>query len=502
MPIMRGRIAANHAPADASPAARIALSRSDRRWATTALMLATAMQAADATIVNVALPQLEHDLGGGLELGSWVITSYLCAAAVVVPLTGWLRRRMGPRRLYLGAVAVFVVASLLCAAAPSGLAVVCCRVLQGAGGGVIPALTQAVVHDLYPRERHPRVLAIWGAVAMTGPILGPVLGGAITDLASWRWVFLINLPVGALAAWRMGRLLPESDGGAPAAKLDVIGVLLLVAGIGALELCLERSIGRAWSEHPELFLEAAVAVAAIVVTIARSTRAKDTILRLDVFGDGNFAAAAFCNFSTSALLFTAIVFVPLVTEGPLGYRPTIAGLTIVPRAVMMMLAVLATGRIIERVDYRIVLFAGACLMGLGAGIIATLQADASLVPIVAGSVVQAIGAGMLLMPLSTVAFLTLPTAMRTDGAGLYSLLRQLGCAGGVALMSVVLRARIGVHLAAAGAVGDPAHLPRPVVDAAIIQAYADCFAIIAIAALVITPALLLFGSARRAPAAE
>src|SRR5579864_2448761 len=157
MPIMRGRIAANHAPAGASPAARIALSRSDRRWATTALMLATAMQAADATIVNVALPQLEHDLGGGLELGSWVITSYLCAAAVVVPLTGWLRRRVGPRRLYLGAVAVFVVASLLCAAAPSGLAVVCCRVLQGAGGGVIPALTQAVVHDLYPRERHPRV---------------------------------------------------------------------------------------------------------------------------------------------------------------------------------------------------------------------------------------------------------------------------------------------------------------------------------------------------------
>jgi MFS transporter, DHA2 family, multidrug resistance protein len=498
---MRDRIVSQRTASGSGSSAGSGLAPSERRWATTALMLATAMQAADATIVNVALPRLQRDLGGGLELASWVLTSYLCAAAIVVPLTGWLRRRLGSRRLYLGAVALFVAASLLCAAAPSGIAVIVFRTLQGAGGGVIPALTQAAVHDLYPRERHPRILAIWGAVAMAGPVFGPALGGTITDLASWRWVFVINLPLGVLATWRMGRLLPERDTAAPAARLDLLGVLLLVAGVGALQLFLERSIGRTWPEHPELFVEAALALTAIAATVLRAMRSDRAILRLDVFGDRNFATAAFFNFTTSALLFTAIVFVPLVAEGPLGYRPTVAGLTIVPRAVMMMLAVLATGRIIERVDYRLVLFAGACLMGLGAGIIATLQTG-SLVPIIAGNVVQAIGAGMMLMPLSTVAFLTLPTGMRTDAAGLYSLLRQVGCAGGVAVMSAVLRSRMTAYATAAAVIGHVGSVPHSLAEAGALHAYADCFEIIALAALVVIPGLLLFGSARRASAAE
>lgn len=481
-------------------AAAAGLTPATRRWATTALMLATAMQAADATIVNVALPRIEHDLGGDIELGSWVMTSYLCAAAMVVPLTGWLRRKLGPRPLYLGAVTLFAAASLLCAAAPSGTAIVCFRLLQGAGGGVIPALTQAFLYDLYPRERRPRILAVWGAVAMVGPIIGPVLGGTITDLISWRWIFLVNLPLGAAATWRMSRLLPEGRV-PPGGALDIFGLLLLVGGIGALQLCLERSIDRAWLARPELLIEAGIAIAAIVITIVRSTRSKEALLRLDVFGDRNFAAAALLNFTTSALLFIAIVFVPLLTEGPLGYSPTIAGLTIVPRALVMMLALLAAGRIIERVDYRLVLVAGMCLMGLGAAIIATLRPLGDLWPIIAGSSIQAIGAGMILMPLSTVAFLTLPQEMRTDAAGLYNLLRQLACAGGFALMSAVLRARMALHLAAtATPAGNLAALPRMIAHGAVAKAYGDCFAIIAIAAVCLVPGVLLFAAAARAPA--
>ena len=171
---------------------------SARRFATIAVMVATAMQAADTTIVNVGLPQLQRDLGGGFTLGAWVMTSYLCATAVVAPLTGWLRRRFGTQRLFGVSIAVFVAASLLCSVAPSAGAMILFRILQGIGGGVIHPLGQAILLDVYPKERHGRMLAILGATVMLGPVSGPALGGIITDLASWRWVFAINLPLGLI----------------------------------------------------------------------------------------------------------------------------------------------------------------------------------------------------------------------------------------------------------------------------------------------------------------
>jgi DHA2 family multidrug resistance protein len=209
---------------DAPPAA-IELPRSDRRLATLALMLASGMQAADATITNVALPQLEGDLGGGVIIGAWVVTGYLCATAIMAPLTGWLRRRFGARSLFTAAVVGFAVASLLCSIAPSPATIILFRVLQGAAGGVIHPLAQAILLDLYPRERHGRMLAAWGATIMVGPIVGPGLGGIITDLASWRFVFLVNQPLAAFAVWAMRRALPRM-----AANSDLPIDLLGVAG--------------------------------------------------------------------------------------------------------------------------------------------------------------------------------------------------------------------------------------------------------------------------------
>jgi DHA2 family multidrug resistance protein len=459
---------------------------SERRWATAALMLATAMQAADATIVNVALPQLEQQLGGGIELGAWIMTSYLCAAAIVAPLTGWLRRRFGPRQLYATALALFTVASILCALAPSAAAIILFRALQGFGGGVIPALSQAVLHDLYPRERHGRILAIWGAVAMLGPILGPALGGIITDLSSWRCVFAINLPLGVLAIWGMRDVLP-SAGGRMAAPFDTAGFVLLVAGIGALQLALQRGVGRSWFSSPELLAEAAIALAAFVATALRTRRTGPTILRLEVFCDRNFAASAFFNFTTSALLFTAIVFVPTLVQGPLGYPATIAGLTIVPRGIFMMLIILVVGRIIDRIDFRMALLVGSVLLAGGLGMLAEIGASDDLNWIVFGSIVQAIGAGAILMPLSTFAFATLPTDIRTDAAGLYSLLRQLGCASGVALMTAILQMKLATT-APPGVAAPPA---------AALRAYADCFTMMTIAALGVMPGILVFTRPRR-----
>src|ERR1700757_4658667 len=168
------------------------LPSSGRRQAAIALMIATAMQAFDSTIANVALPQLERSLGGGIDLGSWVMTSYLCAAAVMATLTGWFRRRYGARRFPAPSIAIFVIASLLCSIAPSQAALILFRLAQGAAAGIIQPLAPAILLDIYPKRHHGRILAIWGATVMAGPILGPVLGGIITDLASWRWIFVLN----------------------------------------------------------------------------------------------------------------------------------------------------------------------------------------------------------------------------------------------------------------------------------------------------------------------
>ena len=167
-------------------------SSSGRRHATVALMIATAMQALDTTIANVALPQLEQSLGGGIELGSWVMTSYLCASAIMATLTGWLRRRYGARPLFIGSIGLFIVASGLCSIAPSSVALIQLRLVQGTAAGIIQPLAQAILLDIYPQRDHGRMLAIWGATIMAGPILGPVLGGVIADLSSWRWIFVLN----------------------------------------------------------------------------------------------------------------------------------------------------------------------------------------------------------------------------------------------------------------------------------------------------------------------
>ena len=451
-------------------------------------MIATALQAADALIVNVALPRLEGDLGGGIELGTWVMTSYLCATAVTAPLTAWLRRRYGARRLFPGAVAAFVATSLLCAAAPSGAAMILFRVLQGAAGGVILPLAQAMLLDIYPAERHGRVMGLLGAVLMVGPILGPLLGGIITDLVSWRAVFVINLPLG-LAAIAAVRLLHYREDTQRQLPIDGVGMLLLMVAIGSLQLSLERGVGQ--SRSPELVAEAAVAVAAFGAMMLRATRAGFSVFRPEVFKDVNFAVAAFYNFMTCGMVFVTLVLLPTLGQEVFGFSATVAGLTIVPRAVLMMLVMLAVGEMMGRVDYRILLSLGWLTMSGGLGILSQLRPEGALAWLIIGSTVQAVGAGLLFTPHSTLAYSTLAPALRTDASGLYSLLRQLGFASGVALMTAVLRLEIAGHRRALAGIASPAQR----LDLAALLGYRDCFRLMAVAALIVIPGIFLFRAA-------
>ena len=474
-----------------SAEARI-LSSSGRRQATIALMIATAMQAFDTTIANVALPQLEHSLGGGIELGSWVMTSYLCASAIMATLTGWLRRRYGTRPLLIGSIGLFIIASGLCSIAPSSVALIQFRLVQGTAAGVIQPLAQAILLDIYPQRDHGRMLAIWGATIMAGPILGPVLGGVIADLSSWRWIFVLNFPLGLIAILGLARV-PTAAEPTGKARIDGVGLVLLILGVGSLQLALQRMIGQTWPFSAETVAEAAVAVLALAGIAIRSVRSQFTLFRFRVFRDLNFSAAVFYNFLIGALLFTTIVFLPALSEGPLGYDATQAGFALSPRGIGTMATMLAVHYLIDRIDHRALLGIGIVITVTALALMSRVPPDGGAVWLAAAGAIQGIGVGLLFTPLSTLAFSTLGAELRTDAAGVYSLLRQLGCATGVAVMTALLQARkhhnsLPVFDPSAAGIGSPSE----VLSHRVFAAYTGCFRTMAIITAITLPGILLF----------
>jgi MFS transporter, DHA2 family, multidrug resistance protein len=459
---------------------------SGRRQATMALMIATAMQALDATIANVALPQLEQSFGGGIEFGSWVMTSYLCASAIMATLTGWLRRRCGARPLFIGSISLFIIASGLCSVAPSSAALIQFRLVQGTAAGVIQPLAQAILLDIYPQRDHGRMLAIWGATIMAGPILGPVLGGVIADLSSWRWIFVLNFPLGLIAILGLGQV-PSTIEPATKARIDAVGLVLLIIGVGSLQLALQRMIGRTWPMSAETAAEAGVAILALAGIGIHSLRSQFTLFKFGVFRSLNFSTAVFYNFLVAALLFTTIVFLPALSEGSLGYDATQAGLALSPRGIATMATMMAIRYLIDRVDHRALLATGIVITAGALELISRLPADGGGLWLAAAGAIQGIGVGLLFTPLSTLAFSSLGAELRTDAAGVYSLLRQLGCATGVAVMTAVLQARIhGNSLLGFNASLSEAATHR------VFTAYTGCFRTMAIVTVLTLPGILLF----------
>lgn len=462
-----------------------------RGQAAVALMIATAMQALDATIANVALPQLEQNLGGGVDLGSWVMTSYLCASAVMATLTGWFRRRYGPQRLFIGSVGLFAIASVLCALAPTMFSLIQFRLVQGAAAGIIQPLAQAILLDIYPKHKHGRMLAVWGATIMAGPILGPLLGGIITDFASWRWIFAVNVPLGFIAIlglWRVA--IPVADAQRP--RIDGIGIALLVLAVGSLQLALQRSIGEGWPLPSEIIAEAAVAVLAVAAIAMRSIRSQFSLFDLRVFGNRNFATSAVFNYLIGALLFTSIVFVPALSEGPLGYNATQAGLALSPRGIGTMATMLLVSCLIDRVDSRALLAAGLLITAGALAMISQAPAHGGELWLAVANAIQGVGIGLLFTPLSTLAFSSLAADLRTDAAGIYNLLRQLGCATGVAVMTAVLQAGIRANLMTFSDRGEAVSVPDEIRDMAAFSAYTGCFQTMAVVTLMMLPGILLF----------
>jgi len=405
-----------------------------------ALLLATLMQAFDATIVNVALPRIEGSLAIDAAVGSWIVTAYLVAASATMPVAGSLRLRFGGQRLFIGAVGGFALASVLCALSPGLLPLVAARALQGACAGIILPLTQALLLDLHPKRDHPAALARWGSTIVIGPIIGPLLGGVLTDLGSWSWIFYINVPICLLAlAGVQGAIRPLPQAATPSrAKIDVTGIALLTLTVMAFELLLQHGAKLEGALGWDWMVEAVVIAAGAALLPRHFERTPNAVVDTQLFRDRNFTGAFLINLAVGAIFFATITLVPSVVEGPLRQNAITAGSLMAPRGIATMIAMLAMGHLTKTLNPRPFVALGLLVTTAALVMFAVIGSDTSLEWIVLASVILGLGAGCLITPLSVLTFLTIVPDARTNAAGLYNLARQLGGALGIAAVTAVI----------------------------------------------------------------
>jgi DHA2 family multidrug resistance protein len=409
----------------------------NRGMITISIMLATVMQVVDTTIVNVALPHVQGSLSATQDQISWVLTSYIVAAAILTPLTGVLADRLGRKRLFAGSVIGFTAASMLCGAASSLEQLVLFRALQGAFGAALVPLSQAVLLDTYPREKHGSAMALWGMGVMVGPILGPTLGGYLTEYYSWRWAFYINVPFGALAVLGIAAFVPDATN--PSKRgFDFFGFALLGIAIGALQLMLDRGNSLDWFDSTEVVLEAAAAALAGYLFLTHMFTAERPFIEPGLFADRNFVAGILLMFTVGVLLLATMALLPPFLQNLLGFPVITAGYVLAPRGLGTMAAMMVVGKLVGKVDTRLLVLTGLTLMAWSLYEMTQFNADVGTAEIVYTGVVQGVGLGFIFVPLSAIAFATLAPRYRNEGTAMFSLIRNIGSSVGISLVMTML----------------------------------------------------------------
>jgi DHA2 family multidrug resistance protein len=403
---------------------------------TIAIMLATVMQVLDSTIANVALPHMQASLGAAQDTITWVLTSYIVASAIAIPLTGWLADRVGAKRLYLISIGGFVVASMLCGAAMSLTQMVAFRVMQGVFGAFIIPLAQTTMLGIYPKEKHGQAMAVWSMGVMIGPIMGPVLGGWLTENFDWRWVFYVNLPVGLLALGGVWLFMPEAP--RRARRFDLFGFALLAIAVGAFQLILDRGEQREWFDAWEIWIEAGLAISALWMFAVHTATAREVVVPLAVFRDRNVMTALIFSAVMGVLLMASMSLMPPMLQHLFGYPIVTTGLVLAPRGIGTLISMGITGRVVGRVDPRLLIAIGLGLTALSLWQMTGFSLGMDMTPVIVSGVVQGLGLGLIFVPLNTIAFATLAPQLRTDASSLLTLIRSLGSSVGISIVTVLL----------------------------------------------------------------
>ncbi len=426
----------------------------NRRMITISIMLATIIQALDGTIANVALPHMQGSLSASQDQITWVLTSFIVAAAIATPLNGWLVDRFGLKRIFLVSVAGFTVASVLCGLSASLVQIVVARMLQGVFGAALVPLSQAVLLDINPREKHGSAMAVWGMGVMIGPILGPTLGGWLTDSYDWRWVFFINVPVGAVAFYGIWRYIRAVE---PQRRMrfDTFGFVTLSLAIGALQMLLDRGEQNDWFGSTETWVEAIVLALSACYFIAHTllTPAGKSFLDYRLLKNSNYVTGLVFIFIVGMVLFATRALMPSMLQSLMGYPAAVAGLVTAPSGLGTMAAMLVVGRLTGKVDFRILLAIGFGITGFSLWQMTGYTLVLSQSDIVWPGVIQGLGLGLVFVPLSAATFATLSPEMRAEGTAIYSLVRNIGSSIGIALVQTLLvrntqiaHASLGAHV--------------------------------------------------------
>jgi DHA2 family multidrug resistance protein len=404
---------------------------------TVCLMVATLMQALDSTIANVALPYMQGSLSATSDQITWVLTSYIVAAAIMTAPVGWLSSRFGRKPFFITCLVGFTVASMLCGVAQSLTQMVAFRLLQGIFGAALVPLSQSSMLDIYPPEKRGSAMAIWGVGVMVGPILGPTLGGYLTDIYNWRWVFYVNLPFGILATAGLAIFMPRTQSQS-SLRFDWLGFGVLAMGIGALQLMLDRGQDKDWFSSREIIIESVLACLGLYLFVVHLFTAERPFIAARIFKDRNFSAGLLVMFSVGMVLLATSALIAPWLQNLGGYPVAAAGLIMAPRGAGTMAAMMISGRLANRTDPRMLMAVGVLMLAYSLWEMTYWTPDVDEWTIVVASIIQGAGLGFVFIPLQVIAFATLSPELRTDGTSLLSLFRNVGSAIGVSVTSSLL----------------------------------------------------------------
>ena len=408
-----------------------------RTLITVSVMLASIMSALDTTIANVALPRIQGSVSATQDQMAWVLTSYIVAAAIMTPLSGWLAGQVGRKKVFLYSVAGFTVASMLCGVAQSLPQIVLARLIQGLFGAALIPLSQAVLLDINPPARHARAMAVWVMGATLGPIIGPALGGWLTENYNWRWVFYINVPFGILAFLGILSFLPEAA--IRKSRFDFFGFAALSMAIASLQIMLDRGQLKDWFSSPEIWIEAIVAAVAFYWFIIHMlTTTEQRFVSPSLFKDRNFLTGNVFIFLVGAVLYATLALLPPLLQDLLNYPVVTTGLVTAPRGAGTLAAMFIVGRLMGKIDIRLIIGTGFVMAAVSSWQMTGFDVlmDSSMV--VWSGILQGLGTGFVYVPLAAAAFATLTPALRNEGTAIFSLTRNLGSSIGISVVNTLL----------------------------------------------------------------